>query len=481
MTHQSDPINLTLTFTPTASGATIRWEADVLGVRESTFITPYPGDDLALVMHALDVLQYPNYPVPWNAEQQQYFRFNAAHQQRLTTLGLWDAAGRVVADGQLRVGRALFRALNNAASATQALGTIRDHATASGTALALRLRFPATAIALAALPWELLWDTGPLPFLLSRGQLASCTRHLDLPQALPPPQPPGSVLRILALVPRAGLPADVRQAEQAARRHAWQPLLASGQAVLDEISPATPAAIVDALQGQPPDIIHFYGHGRSLRGVGALLLDTPDGGMQWLGVDRLLALFGGVRLVLLHACQSAMFSDDGTELGLLSGLAPALSAAGVPFVIGMQQTVRITAATRASSVIYRALVAGASLQHAVSQARQALYVEEADPCSWAVPTLYIRSHHMDAAYLIQPTPPPAHPTAPARTSQVIRARGRSQVREVDMQGGPGSAQQVVATDQSAVERARLHARHSSTQSISAEDESAVSDVSLDDQ
>ncbi len=429
MPHQSDTINLTLTFTPTAGGTTIRWEADVLGVQESVFIMPYPGDDLGLVMHALDVLHYPNYPVPSNAEQQQYFRFNAAHQQRLTTLGLWDMAGHVVADGQRRVGRALFQALSHTASATRALSTLRDHIMASGKALAMHLRFPVTAIALAALPWELLWDAEPLPFLLNHGQMASCTRYLDLPQALPPPLPPGHVIHILALVPQAELPADVRQAEQAARLHAWQPLLASGQAVLDEISPATPAAIADALQSQMPDVIHFYGHGRSLHDIGALLLDTPDGGMQWLGGDQLLALFSGVRLVFLHTGQSTMSGNDGIEPGLLSGLPAALSAAGVPFVIGMQQTVRITIATRVSSVIYRALVAGASLQRAVSQARQVLYVEEPDQRSWAVPTLYIRSHQIDAAYLIQPPPPSTHPTAPVRTSQVIHMCDQSQVEE----------------------------------------------------
>jgi len=265
-------------------------------------------------------------------------------------------------------------------------------------AVSYLLRFPPEAALLAALPWELLWDShGPL--LLSRGALASCVRYLDLDQALPPPLPPGQTVRILAVGPHAGIPASIRTAERAARSVAWGELQRQGLVVVEELSPASPAALVDRLQAGPPvDLLHYYGHGRYNDGQGALLLDSSAGGKTWLGADRLAALLGTVRLIVLHACQSAMVG----EAGLLPGVAPALSAAGVPAVVAMQVTVRIVAATRFAAVLYRSLARGNSLQQAVGQARQALYVEEEDGVSWYVPTLTIRARDTGPLYLIKP-------------------------------------------------------------------------------
>ncbi|HEX9370377.1 MAG TPA: CHAT domain-containing protein, partial [Roseiflexaceae bacterium] len=376
----------------------VRWESDVLGVRESRFTPPYRGADLTLVIRALDVLQYPNYPNPETPGQRRRFTFGAEEQARLAALGLWDA-GRVRIDAHQRVGRALYRALAADPAGAQALGTARDHATASGQDLALALRFPPGAVEIAALPWELLWDDGPTPLLLSRGRLAGCARHLDLAEALPPPRGRAGPLRILAIAPQAGIPEEVRAEERAARHAAWQPLLERGQVVIDEVRPATRRALVDAIQaGPPPDIVHYYGHGRYAGGAGALLLDSPEADWSWTSASALVTLLGGVRLIALYACQGAMVDDS--PLGLLSGVAPALSAAGAPLVIGMQLTTRIAAGTRASGVIYRAIVAGQSVQAAVGQARQALYVEEDDRTSWYVPALYIRSRDTGPAYLL---------------------------------------------------------------------------------
>jgi hypothetical protein len=150
-----------------------------------------------------------------------------------------------------------------------------------------------------------------------------------------------------------------------------------------------------------------------------------------------MLLLGSVRLILLHACQGGMVS----EAGLLTGIAPALSAAGVPIVIAMQQSIRITAATRASHIIYRALAQEQSIQHAVNQARQALYIEEDEQVSWFVPTLYIRSRNTGPAYLLTPTsaaassPPSTPPPAPepAPVQQSVPAPGDEQLESLRKQ------------------------------------------------
>ena len=71
----------------------------------------------------------------------------------------------------------------------------------------------------------------------------------------------------------------------------------------------------------------------------------------------------------------------------------------MPYVLGMQLTTRISAATRASEIIYRSLAQNQSIQAAVSNARQALFVEEDDQASWYLPALYICSREIGPAYL----------------------------------------------------------------------------------
>jgi len=431
-----------LIFLPRRDGVTLRWEADVLGARASRMAPPFPRDDLALVLRALDALQDPAYPVAWNDDQERRFAFDAAGRARLAALDLWDAAERVSSDAPRRVGRRLFHALTADPAGARALATLRDHATALGHPLRLELCFPPDATDLAALPWELLWDDGPLPLALAHGGASSIARRLDLPQALPPRRRSSGPLRILAVSPRAGIGPELRQVERAARLDAWQPLIAAGRATVQEVEPASRAAVVQALgAGPPPDIVHFYGHGRYLDGEGALLLDDGPG-TAWTPAATLAALFGGVALVVLHACQGAMLGASGP---LVAGVAQALCANGVPAVLGMQFSVRASAAGRAGALLYQALAAGRSLQDAVALARRALFVEEGDRVSWFVPALYLRDRDGGPFYVRPPAADPAGESSPPAARQMVLARD-GQIRALRIQGRAGSAQRVVALD-----------------------------------
>lgn len=66
------------------------------------------------------------------------------------------------------------------------------------------------------------------------------------------------------------------------------------------------------------------------------------------------------------------------------------------------------------------------------------------------------------------------------TSQIIVARKKSMVRNVEMRSGTGTDQQIRAVDQSNIERVRLHASDARTQRVVAEEESEVTDTALDD-
>lgn len=385
-----DQVALTLRFVPERNGATIIWEADVIGRIESSFQLPYDEASRALVAKAIDALQWPGHP-------HQGPRFSAEEQSRLENLGLW-RDGRVALDAHQLVGRGIYDQLIADPEAERALSTVRNYALARDLPVALVLRFPPSAAGLAALPWELLRDErGPL--LLSQRQIATCVRYLDLSQAIPPPIPAQSVLRILAIMPYAEITGSVRERARAALLEPLRGLQESGKVLVEELREATPEALVDRLQSRPPvDIVHFYGHGRYTNGRGALLFDRPAGGQAWIEAERLASILAGVRLVVLHACQSAL--TDTT--GILSGVAPSLSAAGVPAIIGMQTTIRAQAAERMIRVLYRNLAAGASLQQAIGRVRQALYVEEDDGISWFVPTLTIRSRDLDPIQLLMP-------------------------------------------------------------------------------
>lgn len=448
MIHQDHTVCLTFTGGKQPQETTIRWESPIIGVRYSRFVSPYQGDDLALVIRALDAVQ---------SRRNPHAVFSTEEQARLDALGLWHGKGWLLEGSARRVGQALYRALCADPQGAQALGTVRDYAASQDRPFALCLRLSPTQVELAALPWEVLWDDGPSPLLLSRGRLAACTRHLDLAQALPPPREWKRPLHVLVLTPHANVSPQVRAEGYRAIRTAWEPLLSSGQVALNELSPVTRESLVNTLQtSPPPDVIHYQGHGHYEGGEGALLLDDASGKGCWTSTSKLAALFSGVRMVVLFACQGAMVAPPS---GLLTGVAPALSAAGIPIVLGMQVTVRIRAAARASGVMYRALAAGWSVQQAVSLVRQALYVDEEDQVSWYVPVLYVRTHDTAPVHLVAPVQPEPTDTLPRMVGahQTVVAQGNSHIRGVAMRGSAGTHQDVRALENSTIAQTNVQA------------------------
>ncbi len=102
---------------------------------------------------------------------------------------------------------------------------------------------------------------------------------------------------------------------------------------------------VDELPARP-DIVHYFGHGIYRDREGFLLFDDGMSGRDLVSAKRLAAALGDVRLIVIHACQSAMVEDAGS---LLTGVAPALSIV-TGAVVAMQLSVRTDAATRFTQV-----------------------------------------------------------------------------------------------------------------------------------
>ncbi len=159
------------------------------------------------------------------------------------------------------------------------------------------------------------------------------------------------------------------------------------------VSPVTRNDLARAMTYQP-DIVQYTGHGWYAAGRGVLMLDpvTPGASADLVDADQVAVALRGTRMAILAACRGAQ--GPGIESGstsVLTGVAPALSAAGVPLVVGMQLGITVTAVHRAAHAIYSALAQGLSVQAAVGRARDELYVLEPERSSWYVPVLYVRT------------------------------------------------------------------------------------------
>jgi DNA-binding NtrC family response regulator len=379
---QDEAVVLSMRFVPGVP-ALILWESLSSGNTRSSLHVPFGERELPLVLRALDAVQWPD-------QTPRRPQFDSSEQALLTNWGLWDGNG-VAADIDQRIGRLLYQALISDSTARSALDNARNVAVNSGQPVTFVWRFPPEAVALAALPWELLWDDRQ-PLLLSRARLSSCIRYIDLPQALPPAPRIGTKLRLLAVCPAQGIPDSLHAEEQAQRERALNPLIDAGLLAVDELRPVNLSDLTDRLQDErnPVDILHFYGHGVWREGTGHLSLDNGE-----ISASQLAALVGDIPLVVLHACRSGTVGSDD----LFTGIAPMLSAEGVATVVAMQFTVSVAAANRFSAVLYRNLAQGESLQMAVAKARQALYVEYRK--SWYVPVVYIRAREVKPVYLLR--------------------------------------------------------------------------------
>jgi DNA-binding NtrC family response regulator len=366
-----DGVALSIRFIP-GDPILLIWESHAGGSTHSHFQLPFAETDLPLLLHALDAVQWPGHP---NVGP----RFSQDEQAKLSQLGLWDG-NRIDKNIGRQIGQQLYKAVLSDPAAKSALDTARNIATDRGQQLAITLRFPDNAIPLAALPWELLWDEQQ-PLLLSRGQLSSCVRYIDLPQGLPISPIQDKKLRLLAVCPSAGIPDELHMEEHSIRFTGLQPLTQAGTLVIEELRPARISELTDRLQdGEAVDILHFYGHGVWQDGMAKMTFD--DG---FLNANQMASLFRNIPLVVLFACRSATVATDD----LFTGIAPMLSAQGIPAVVAMQFTVPVTAANRFASRLYTTLANGETLQTAVAKARQALYMQHKE--SWYVPVVYIRS------------------------------------------------------------------------------------------
>ena len=269
--------------------------------------------------------------------------------------------------------------------------TSRALATQSGKGLRVRLRIDAPAV--AALPWELLFDDDEGDFV-SLSNATPIVRHLELGRGIAPlaVEPP---LRILAMVSGpSDLPALSVAHERKRMEQALAPLVEKGDATLTWLEGHGSDALQRAMQpgAGPWHVFHFIGHGSfdQASGEGLLLLTGDDGTSVPLPatqLGRLLADHDSLRLAVLNACDGAR----GSESSRFSSTAAVLMRRGLPAVVAMQHPISDDAAIEFSREFYGGLAGGMPVDGAVAEGRKAMSLLEGGAFEWGTPVLHMRS------------------------------------------------------------------------------------------
>jgi hypothetical protein len=284
----------------------------------------------------------------------------------------------------------------------------------------LRIRLRLHAYALVDLPWEYTYipqpDTPPgqegVEGFLALDRRFSLVRYELMEQPVARLEAvPTAPLRMVVLMADPGGPAYPTLDLDLERRHIEEALAGMAEVRPEFYPDATRVTLLDAVTREA-HIFHFAGHGlfegelgaavRNLEGAGSIVLLDDRGQPFRLRADLLAqSLTGrGLRLAFLGACRAG--ARDGVNAW--TGVAPALSRAGIPAVVAMQFTIRDQNAVAFSRQFYRALAAGQPVDAAVTDGRLAILNRAGQAeRDWGVAVLYLRT---DQAVLF---PPVGHP------------------------------------------------------------------------
>lgn len=265
----------------------------------------------------------------------------------------------------------------------------RNRAVAGGQGLRLKVRISDPA--LAALPWEFLFDPTHNEYICLSTQ-TPLVRYLELAQ---PPQvlavtPP---LRILGLIASPdGLEKLNVELEKQRVEEALADLLADGLIELHWLAGQTRRDLQRAMRQGPWHIFHYIGHGGfdPIHQEGLLFLADAAGQAEALNARQLATILGdhtSLRTVFLNACEGAASSQSD----LFSGTAATLMRRGIPAVLAMQYAITDRAAIEFTTTFYESLADGYPVDAAVTEARKAISLAVNHSVEWGTPVLHMRA------------------------------------------------------------------------------------------
>lgn len=251
---------------------------------------------------------------------------------------------------------------------------------------------------LAKLPWEFIYlpppggSGGVDGFLALDGRL-SIVRHESLDSAKHKPAPKGKIKMIAAFASPDGAPELDLTQEQANLEDA---LAETAHLSAEILADAEFSEFEEALLPKDIGIFHFGGHGDIQEQMGASpgeVIATATLGFddKWVKADQLALNLrdSGVRLAVLGACNSGRREGKNPW----AGIASMLVKTGVPAVVANQFKILDKTAIAFSKLFYKALVAGMSIEEAVSAGRKAAYNADPEGRDWGIQALYLRSEH----------------------------------------------------------------------------------------
>jgi CHAT domain-containing protein len=251
----------------------------------------------------------------------------------------------------------------------------------------LRLKLRIQSPLLAAVPWELLYDSRFDEFLTTSRQV-SVVRYVALPRVarLLATRPPLNVLGVVS-APRNLPPLDVAFEKQQVEM-ALRPLVEKGLASLIWLEEANWRVLMRTMNRGPWHVLHYVGHSDfdAEADEGYLSLVDRQGQEERLSANKLamlLADHGTLRLVFLNSCRGAHIGQD-----IYAGLATTLVRRGIPAVIGMQYDISDAAALELAQTFYETLAENLSIETALAEARKAISLTVDESAEWGTPVFY---------------------------------------------------------------------------------------------
>ncbi len=306
-----------------------------------------------------------------------------------------------------------------------------------GAGLRLRITFPPMHISgpLVALPWELMCYEDRF---LGRAVKFPIVRTIVARGPASPLAVEGR-LRVLVVesapkkYKRLDAGCEIREIGEALAK-----LKREGLVEVEVLRGANRFTLRDRLQRSEFHVLHYIGHaqfGTTDNPEGCLLFEDKQQGCAPLWgeiLGDLLQGFESLRLVVLNSCSTGAFPrrDGSSPLG---GVAAAIAARGMQAVVAMQFPISDEAAILFSRSFYRYLARGHSVETAVADAREVLWLNNDQSYEWVNPVTFLRG---TAGRIFEIGPPNKTLRSGAPTALTARGKRTPPVRLGFISFGP---------------------------------------------
>ena len=253
----------------------------------------------------------------------------------------------------------------------------------------LRLRLALHPPAVAALPWESIYDPDRNQAFAANGR-TPVVRVENLHRFLGPPRPLhiSWPLSVLLAAPEDSSGKIDAESEIAGVKHVLN-TFGPGRVQVSTLTGRF--SIIDLrreIDARQPDLLHMITHGDP-QGIELWHRDRPIL-VSSASLRATLERTPSVKLAFLNACLAGMSSDTRR----FRNVAAQLLQAGLPAVIAMQYEIRDDAAIEFAQFLYEELVAGScpgAIDAAVAMARTSLYALNPGDFSYGTPVLWLNA------------------------------------------------------------------------------------------